>query len=455
MSQSLYKRLKIRFFGGHERTARVNKNIFYSFFIKGSSIICQFALVPLTLNYLDKTQFGIWLTLSSIISWFSFFDIGIGNGLRNKLSEAIAQNNMKLAKIYVSTSYGLVAGIFTVIMILFWIINPFLDWVEILNTPIELRLELSKMALFVFSLFCLRFILVLIGNVLFAYQQSALNNLLAPLGNILSLLIIYILTITTPSSLLWVAVTFSLTPLLVLLAFNLYFFYGRYRAIAPSIKHIDLTHSKDLLGLGVRFFVIQIAALVLYSSSNVILTQLYGPGEVTMYNIAYRYFTIAQLIYGIITATYWSAFTEAFVKKEFDWIKKSIRRLEFMTYILMGGIVLSTIFADYALHLWVGDSVKIPMSMKIATSLYAIIGLVAAPQHIFINGTGKITLQLYTAIFSIIVTIPMAIVFCKILNFGPSGVVLAMMCTSIPATILYRIQYKKIMNGSVTGIWGK
>lgn len=450
---STYKKIKTQIFDGHERTTRVNKNIFYSFFIKGLSIVSQFALVPLTLDYLDKTQFGIWLTMSSIISWFSFFDIGIGNGLRNKLSEAIAENNMTLAKIYVSTSYGLVTGIFLLIMVLFWGVNPFLNWAEILNTPPALQLELSKMALYVFSFFCLRFIFVLIGNVLFAYQKSALNNLIAPLGNVLSLVIIYILTRTTQSSLLWVSITFSLAPLIVLLIFNVYLFAGKYKAIAPGIKYIDLKHSKDLLGLGMRFFIIQVAALVLYSTSNLVLTQLFGPDEVTVYNVAYRYFTIAQLIWGIITATYWSAFTEAFVKKESDWILKSIRKLEMVTYILMAGIVFSTIFADYILRLWVGNSVAVPMSMKIATSLYAIIGLIAAPQHIFINGTGKITIQLYTAIFSIIVTIPMAIIFCKTLNFGPSGVVLAMMCTSVPATIIYKIQYAKIMNGTATGIW--
>ena len=443
---STYQKMKSRLFGGHERTALVNKNIFYSFFIKGASIVCQFALIPLTLNYLDKTRFGIWLTLSSIIAWFSFFDIGIGNGLRNKLSEALSENKITLARIYVSTSYALVTIIFVGIIGLFWLVNPFLNWADILNTPAEMNLELSKMALFVFSFFCIRFILVLIGNILFAYQKSALNNLINPLGNIVSLLIIYILTITTSSSLLLVAVTFSVAPVAILVIFNVYFFYGPFKPIAPSIRYVDFKHSRELLGLGFRFFIIQIAALVLYSTANVVLIQLFGPDDVTMYNVAYKYFTVAQLVFGIVTATYWSAFTEAFVKQEFDWIKDAIKRLENITYLLIGGIIVSTVVADFVIRLWVGDSITIPFSMKLTTSLYAIIGLIAAPQHIFINGSGKITLQLYAAIFSIVFTIPLAILFCKYLSFGPSGVIVAMMCTSIPTTILYRIQYNKIMN---------
>ncbi|MCK7523619.1 MAG: hypothetical protein MZV64_41275 [Ignavibacteriales bacterium] len=64
------------------------------------------AIVPVTLNYLGKTEYGIWLTLASILSWLINLDFGLGNGLRNKLAEALALNDIKLARIYVSTAYA-------------------------------------------------------------------------------------------------------------------------------------------------------------------------------------------------------------------------------------------------------------------------------------------------------------------------------------------------------------
>jgi len=54
---------------------------------------------------------------------------------------------------------------------------------------------------------------------------------------------------------------------------------------------------------------------------------------------------------------------------------------------------------------------------------------------------------------SIIITIPLAIFFSKTLNIGPSGVVLAMICSTLPSGILWRIQYHKIINNKATGIW--
>jgi O-antigen/teichoic acid export membrane protein len=440
---------------GGKRTTRAYKNIFYSFLIKGVSIVSQFVMVPLTLNYLDKMQYGIWLTIASLVSWFSFFDIGIGNGLRNKLAESLAKKEFFLAKTHVSTAYFLVFGIFFVLIVLFWFINPYLNWASILNTPPALGRELAKIVLFVFTIFCLRFVLVLIGNILYAYQQPALNNLMNPLGNILSLIVIYILTITTKSSLFLVAVTFSTIPLIVLLAFNIFFFAGRFKDISPGIRFINLKHSKDLLGLGLQFFIIQVASLVLFTSSNIILAQLFGPSEVTVYNIAFKYFTVISMIYGIIMTPFWSAFTEAYVKQDLDWIRITIKKMEYVAYGLIAVSLIMFVVAKPVYSFWIGNSVTIPTSMNLVLCLFVITSLLGSPYNTFINGTGKIRLQLYTAVISILITIPLAIVLGKNFHLGSTGVVLATLVTTLPTMILWRIQYKKILSGVATGIWNK
>jgi hypothetical protein len=58
-------------------------------------------------------KYGSWLTLRSIILWFAFFDIGLGNGLRNKFTEAKAPGNLERTRIYISTAYGLLILIFS------------------------------------------------------------------------------------------------------------------------------------------------------------------------------------------------------------------------------------------------------------------------------------------------------------------------------------------------------
>jgi O-antigen/teichoic acid export membrane protein len=413
----------------------------------------QFALVPITLEYLNKLQYGIWLVLASILEWFAYFDIGVGHGLRNKLAEAIATNDFKLAKIFTSTAYALITIIFTGFIFIFAVVNPFLDWSTILNVSEQQSAELSNVVFFVFAFFCIRFILSLINSIIFANQDPALRNVMGPLGSTLSLILIVVLSKYVSGSLFWISIIFSGAPLLVMLVASLILFSTRYKAMSPSIKFVDFGYSGKLLGLGVGFFIIQVSMVVLFSSANLVLTQLYGPEEVTVYNIANKYFTIGILVNGIITLPYWSSFTETYVKKDFEWIRASIKKLNLISYLLVAGQILLMLLADQIIFLWVGEGFAIPFLMKLTFTIYVSIQLLAAPYNIFINGVSKIRLQLFMSIFSIVITIPLAIFFSKTLNIGPSGVVLAMICSTLPSGILWWTQYHKIMGGTAKGIW--
>lgn len=427
----------------------------FTFGIKGYAMFIQFALVPFTLNYLDKLHYGVWLVLVSIFEGLSYFDIGIGHGLRNKMAEALAKGDVSLSKTLVSTAYGLISMIFLSLIVVFAVINPFLDWAAILNIPKEISADLGEMIFYVFAFFCIRFILGLITPILFANQVPAINSVMGPLASTISLLAIFALSKFVTGSLFWVAMIFSATPLLVMLAFSLVLFSTRYKSISPSIKSIDFSYSNNLLGLGFSFFVIHIAMLVLFSSTNIVIAQLFGPEEVTVYNIAHKYFTIATMVNTIITMTYWSPFTEAYVKKDFNWIKSSVKRLNYVSILLITGVIASYFFSDFLIKVWVGKSIIVPTSMKLSLCAFVLVQVAGAPFHIFINGASKVRLQLFWAVLAIIITIPLSILFCKTWGFGPSGVVMAMVCSTLPGAILWRIQYHKIVNGTAHGIWNK
>ena len=281
-----------KFFKGHQRTVKIKKNIIASFGIKGLSMIVGFLTVRITLDYLDQTTYGIWLTLTSFLGWFSFFEIGLGNGLKNKLSEALANKDYQLGKIYVSTTYGILTFIMAVVAILFFIFNNLIDWTVILNTDKELANDLAYLASIVFGFFFLRFIFQLINIVLTSDQRPALANTFGPIGNLITLIIIYVLTKTTEGSLIYLGWVLSVVPLLILVLASLLFYNTDYRKISPSISHIKIEYAKDLLSLGIKFFAIQMAGLIIYQSSTIIIAQFFGPSEVTTYNIGYKYFSI-------------------------------------------------------------------------------------------------------------------------------------------------------------------
>jgi O-antigen/teichoic acid export membrane protein len=436
---------------GHARSANARKNILASFLIKGLNIAIGLVLVPMTIHYVNPTQYGIWLTLSSIIGWLGFFDIGLGNGLRNKFAEALAKGDEMRAKIYVSTTYAILTIIISVVLLLFFCINPFLNWGKILNAPPELARELSVLAMIVFSSFALRFVLQLITTILTADQKPARASLFNLFGSIFSLIVIYILTKTTTGNLVYLGLGLAFTPVLVFSASSIWFYSGQYKKYAPSVKHIDFSLSRDLMGLGAKFFVIQIAAIVLYETANIVISQLFSPAEVTPYNIAYKYFGIVSMVFSIIMTPFWTAFTEAWHKKDLAWIQSTMKSLNRLSLLAILALLVMLSISSFAFRIWVGKEVVVPGSICIVMAAYFIIYVRNMTYIIFLNGIGKVRLQLYSSVAGMIINIPLAIFLGK--RMGVAGVLLSSVILNGVNTIWTVIQYKKIISNKATGIW--
>jgi O-antigen/teichoic acid export membrane protein len=438
---------------GHERSVNAKKNILASLIIRGLSIAISIIGVPLTIHYINPTQYGIWITLSSIVGWFGFFDIGFGNGLRNKLAESMAKGEHDMARIYVSTTYAILSIIIAVVLILFFCVNPFLNWSKILNTPSQMAGELSLLALIVFVFFCMQFVLQLITTVMTADQHPAKASFFSFLGSLFSILIIFILTKTTSGNLIYLGIVFSLTPVLVFCASSIWFYTHEYRRYAPAFSYVKFAYARDLMTLGLKFFVIQIAVVILYETSNIIIAQLFGPAQVTTYNIAYKYFSIIPMGFAIILMPFWSAYTEAWVKKDFDWIKNTVIKLKYLWAGISIVAIIMLIFSNFIYKIWVGKEILVPFSISAVIATYVILNAWCGIYSLFLNGIGKIKLQLYTSLIGAIVNIPLALFLGK--HIGVSGVVLSTCILALTSAVWSPIQYYKIINNKARGIWNK
>ena len=444
-----------KIFSGHDRTVRTKKNIGAMVVLKGISIASGFLLVPLTLHYLNATNYGIWLTLSSIIGWFSFFDIGLGNGLRNKFAEAMARQDLFLAQVYVSTTYFFLCMIVSILFVLFVSFNTILDWTQILNARGSSTENLNLIVLITFAFFCMRFVIGLIGTLLIADQKPAINSILEVSGNLLSLIIIFLLVKYTTGSLVYLSIAMGVSTTLVLFIASLWLFSGHYKHIRPVWSHFQMNHARELMTLGVRFFILQLGAIIIFSTSNILITQLFTPADVVPYNIAFKYYNLISMLFAIILTPFWSAYTEAYAKGDFSWIRSTLTALKKAWLVAAAVVLLMSFFADTFYHLWIGKSITIPLGISISMGVYVLISAWCNIFVNFINGTGKIQLQVFTGIAISILNIPLAILFVKIFHLGVPGIILAPCVCLIPLCFLWPIQVKKILSGTAHGIWMK
>ena len=79
-----------------KRSSNILKHIGITALTRPISMLLLFIQIRFMVAYLGDEKYGIWATLLSIMSWISSCDMGVGNGLRNKLGEAFAVGNKEI-----------------------------------------------------------------------------------------------------------------------------------------------------------------------------------------------------------------------------------------------------------------------------------------------------------------------------------------------------------------------
>jgi O-antigen/teichoic acid export membrane protein len=438
-----------------QRGKQILKNILWSAGLKVVNALISFIIVPLYLSLLTEVSFGIWLTVSAVVQWFNFFDLGIGNGLRNKLAEALAREDYNLGKIYVSTTYALVTIIALGLILLFFSANYFFDWATVFEAPANLGDEVNGMVVILFCLFVPQFVAQLIKMVVTADQRPALSNLMNTLVNVLQLGGVYLLSVYGTGSLENLAWVIAGINLLVPFLSGLYLFSTRYRRLSPDLSRIDFRYSKVLLGLGATFFILQGAALVVFMTDNLIITKVLGPEEVPAYNIAYRYFNLALVFFGLVTTPFWSAFTDAYHKKDFIWIRKMLRRLLMLWVAMTVGVLILVFIAPYIYHFWIGDEVQIPSILNWTMGLWVVLSALLSIFGTFLSGVGKLKVSLFHAILVMVINIPLSIWLAQFSALGSAGVILASALGAALRLFFQPYQTWLILREQAKGIWNR
>lgn len=441
---------------GHARSIKAKKNILTSILIKGGSIGVSLMLVPLTINYVNADRYGIWLTISSIVAWFSFFDIGLTQGLRNKFAEAKADGDDESAQVFVSTAYAILGIVFLSVWVIFLLVNPFLDWSNMLNLSETYRSELSTLVIIVFTYFCFQFVFKIISTIITADQQPAKASMIDFIGQLLSLLIIGVLVMTTSGSLINLGLALCLSPLITLIAANLFFFRTKYRQYSPALSKVKFSHAKSLFNLGMVFFVIQIAAIIQYETANIIIARNFGPSHVTSYNIVFKYFNVLNMGFVIFLSPFWSASTEAYLKGDIPWIKNSMKKYNYLNiaFVVIGIIML--LFSDWIYKIWLGEgTVEISFLLSLCGLLYMITVIFAAKYVSFLNGISALRLQFWASVFSPILYIGLVLLFLNYYNMGVYALFIAAVIANFNGFIIAPLQYYMIIVKNKKGIWLK
>ncbi len=448
--------VRLKLFGSdNKRTERASKNVLVKFISTVVALLISFIIVPMVLGFVGKEEYGIWLTISSIVSWFSYFDIGLGNGLRNKLAVALAEDDKEIANIYISSSYALIGIISTVMFVGFFVIANFVSWSNILNTDLIANSELFKIVLTVFFFFCLGFAMKTLSSILQAMQLYAINDIIAIITQFFGLFaIIILINFFEGNNLFNLCLIYGSQTAVVLFFASLFLFKTRLRHFTPNIKSVDIKRSLPLITLGGSFFVNQILYMILTQSSLFIVIQLFGPEDVAEFNLAKRYMALISMLYMMVLTPFLTAFTEAFTKNDSEWINKTMKMINLIWLIVV--IITIGLILGYKVffNLWVNGEVMPSWNLIVFLGILGVLETYTSTYTLFLNGIGIIKLQFYTLLVSALLFIPLVLFFNNS-GFGLTSLVFPSILFALLNCIVFKIQYHKIMNGKALGIWNK
>ena len=436
---------------GNLRSSLLLKNVLASFFVKGWAAVVALLLVPLTLNCLGVYQNGVWLLVSSLLMWIDQMDIGLGNGLRNRLAVHLARGETSDAQKVVSSTVAMLLCIVLPVLFVLLLLVWKTDIYALLNVSATQVPELRLALMSAVTLVCMTFVLKFIGNVYMGVQMPAVSNLLMALGQTVALIATWLLYVSGKASFLYVVVANTMAPLLVYMLAYPYTFYIRYPMLRPALKCVDFSSVLETGSLGVKFFWLQIAGVIQFMTANLLISNFFTPEMVTPYQIAYRYISLVLVAFSVVCMPFWNATTDAYERGDIDWIRKANHRMSVFTMIVAVGLLLMTLVSPWVYNVWIGDSCEVPLSMTTMMAVYVFLLVVSLRYSYFLNGIGALRMQLYMTVMAV-VFIPLA--------WGVSSYThnivwfMAVMCfCNVPGIVANAIQFNKILNGKASGIW--
>ena len=350
-------------------TRIILRNSAAAFLIKGAGVLISVFSMPAFLRYFnDQSVLGVWYTILGVVTWIDFFDLGIGNGLRNSLVDSFTNGRTERAQQQISTAYLLIGLV-------------------------------SVLALSVRNVFVgvtIHFFLKLISSVIYALQKSALNHLLSLSGSILRLAFVLLApSKDAEANLLMLSQAYVFLACLPYLTATVAVFATKLREVRPRVSCFRWGAVREIAGVGGIFFVCQLLYMLLVNTNDFCITYFTDPANTTEYNIYFKLFSLAGTLAQVALTPVWSAVTKAFLEKSYAWLRQLYRKCLLCMPVILSGQLLLVCILQPVVNLWLGSkTIAVRYDYALIFALWGTLFTLQNVLSTFVCGLGRLKLQL-------------------------------------------------------------
>lgn len=413
-----------RTFLSNQTNRGIIKNVVGTFVFKGGTVILNMLSIPLYLRYFNNNEvLGIWFTIINVLNWLLTFDLGIGNGLRNNLTQAISEKNTKRIKELISSAYIMLGSLVLIIALIFFGISDFINWNSFFNIKPDLLPKeiLGRCINITMAGILGSFFLRLVIAINYALQKSAFNNLIGLISAAFTFG--YLLVISPSESTIlnfqylsiYQAIVVNI-PLIIatFIAFN----HHTLKGALPSFKYYKNNSAKAVLTLGLTFLFVQLLYMIITVTNEWFISKYYNPRYCVDYQVYYKLFSLVGTIFMLALTPIWSAITKAYAEKRFCWIIK-LKRILYLAVIAVSVLQIFLVpLMPYIIKLWLGDAyIQVDLKTVWIFILFSIIFVWNAVQSVIVSGLGKLKLQVYGYSFAAVFKIITIVAFCHLFDW--------------------------------------
>lgn len=368
--------------------------------VKVLALAVSLVSTPLMMSFFSNDAvLGAWFTVLAVLNWISFFDFGIGNGLRNDLTYALSEGDTQRARMVISSSVFLLGAVVVALVPLGGLVSALVDWNAALSVgQDELdggTLSACMAVVIIGTLFQLVFKLV--NSLFYAVQRNAAPALLLLVSNCLVLLAVAFPPELAGSGdkLMYMCVVEMAALALPMIIAAIALFLTELRGYAPSVKNVQASYFRSLGSLGLRFFVIQLALLFVSSTNELFIGSICGSESVVPYSVAYRVFNLVLVFFGVMAQPIWSDMASSYATGDRGRLASVHRKYLALAVFASVGTAFIGLLINPVLAIWLGNQAPMLTIAESASLVFLVIVTVLTNSETCLgNATNRLGPQL-------------------------------------------------------------
>jgi O-antigen/teichoic acid export membrane protein len=408
-------------------------------------MMALFVLTPVTLQRAGLTTYGLFVALSAFAGLLAFSDLGLANGLMQRLSVARATGDRTVAVSALTNTLALLSFIGVVLAGAGAAIALQVPWSETFNAPASREDDLTQAAVVIAVCIGLGIPAGIATKVFMGLLQPATGSLWTMAA-----------TVSSGGLVALAAGGRNALPLMVAAQVGVPSLFG-FLALAVAVRQNSLLgfdrrtlQIRPTLALmrDARLFVfLQVAVVLSYQVDALVLVRLLGPEEAAVFATTIKFISLPLGLATFFFFPLWPAFAEAAESGDLAWIKKNYYRA------IRSGLLISVVaapacmvFGQPLVTLWTRGLVEPPLLLIAAGAVWIMLSLYSQPQSMLLNGLHVEGLQLKTVSLTVVANLILSVLLT--MQIGVSGPLLGtiislFLLTTLPSTLWVSRHFKK------------